>query len=113
MPFYQDGASIVAVKRIVRSWKKGETRGSYVTVPRPWAGEEVKIKLIGTGQFVRSFVNGNSSMTYATARSEWVDREVLVTRLKYEENRPVRSEFAKRFRDDRKKVVEESTTNNI
>ena len=113
MVFQQDEGSIVAIKRIVRAWKPGKPSGAYVTCPRAWAGEEVKIKLLGTREFVKTFVRASTAMTYASARKEWLGREVVISRLKYEDEKQVHSKFAKKFVEDRRKPIEESTTNPI
>lgn len=113
MVFQQDEGSIVAITRIVKAWKPGKPSGAYVACPRAWAGEEVKIKLLGTREFVRAFVRGGPSMAYASARKDWLGREVLVSRFKYEEEKPIHSKFAKKFNEERTKVVEQSTTNPI
>lgn len=113
MVFQQDEGSIVAVKRTVRAWRPGTPSGAFVTCPHAWTGEEVKIKLIGSREFVRVFVRGGPSLAYATARKEWLGKEVVVSRTKYEDEKPIHSKSAKRYNEERTKVAEESTTNNI
>ena len=100
----------VAVVKTVKSWSSTRKKGAFILVPRSWIGEEVVVRLDNTRIRTRGRSTSGGVNCYVTVKPDWVGKEVVATLLEYDPDKPARSVFAERFRQEHKKKQEEVMT---